>query len=717
VNRRGSALVLVLVMTLSMAGLAISAVLLTSSAAFVQRFYDKEKDFRFLARAGIALTKAQVQRDTTLSIPFDTAYRAFTAATVADAGGTAIPLMKYNAYAAFTGDTAGTYIPFLTIMAQAYDTMGTRSVQRLDLSAESFSRYQLFVDSFPSTVAIAVGQHLRGRVHGNRNWVSSSTSPGPNYYDTVSAVGSVSGTASYNGITAVTSAKRIKWPTTATLSNLATLGTAGNLSVAPQLASASRSMSSSIGIDESGQLGTSSTVQAGTSVRLRPVDVNNNGSLDAAEGFFEVFNLAAGIDTGSLRADLPRSSGSATHIVTMNQCGLLVTISGRREFFPVSRFRESWVRSRIQTSTAPVISSADATTMSGSSGGVNALPTSAAVNKILSYGVGYSRCYPAGSPYLMLSERHVQTTGDCIVTTSTSTRPYGWAADGASCSSSKEYGGQDTTFTATVTRCVITGTNGRCDENQDALGSWQVFPGTSTASPPASVLQSSETAYLWPISSTYNAASRGIAYFSNTNPVYLSGTLRGFLTAYSLGRVVLVDDLMYDEDPTGSGNLCRNLLGLIAGTGVSVADNATNRPRPDPGGTYRFLGTPNYTLHGIVMALTNSVGVEAPSGAQVTSPAIACSGTNTSGGCLNLTGGAITKIYAVTTTASGTGFIENRTVDPCQAQQTNRRPPHFPLTGRYADYKWYDIDSRGADTWGEVKTYLSRLRGNNRPVP
>jgi hypothetical protein len=107
-NRRGSALVLVLVMTLSMAGLAISAVLLTSSAAFVQRFYDKEKDFRFLARAGIALTKAQVQRDTTLTIPYDSAYRAFTAATVSDAGGTAIPSMKYNAYAAFTGDTAGT---------------------------------------------------------------------------------------------------------------------------------------------------------------------------------------------------------------------------------------------------------------------------------------------------------------------------------------------------------------------------------------------------------------------------------------------------------------------------------------------------------------------------------------------------------------------------------------------------------------------------------
>ena len=140
-GRRGSALILVLVMTLSLAGLAVSAVLLTSSASLVQRYYDKAKDFRLHAMSAIALAKSTVQRDTAVTIPGDTAYRALTAATVTDAAGNTNTTIKVNAYAAYTGDTAGTYIPFLTIMAQAYDTLGTRSVQRLDLRSEAFSRY------------------------------------------------------------------------------------------------------------------------------------------------------------------------------------------------------------------------------------------------------------------------------------------------------------------------------------------------------------------------------------------------------------------------------------------------------------------------------------------------------------------------------------------------------------------------------------------------
>lgn len=52
-----------------------------------------------------------------------------------------------------------------------------------------------------------------------------------------------------------------------------------------------------------------------------------------------------------------------------------------------------------------------------------------------------------------------------------------------------------------------------------------------------------------------------------------------------------------------------------------------------------------------------------------------------------------------------------------QAQDTNRLPPFFPLTGRYADYEASEVDTRTTDTWAEIKTYLARLRGNNRAVP
>lgn len=714
-ERRGSALVLVLVMTLSLAGLAVSAVLLTSSSALVQRYYDKEKDYRFAAVAAVGIVKATVQRDTTITIPpHDSAYRALTASALTDASGSTIATIKVNAYAAYTGDTAGTYIPFLTLMAQAYDTLGTRSVVRRDLWSEAFSRYAMFVDSFPSTESIAVGQHIRGRVHGNRNWNSTSTSPGPYYYDTVTAVGAVNGTANYNSITAVTGAKRVRWPTTSTLSNLSTYGSAGNLSFAPVAANGTAAYQ--FGVDLSGRLAAANP-RTGTRVSFRPVDVNNNGTIDAAEGFFMVFDLATGIDTGSLRADLKRTApGVVTSIVMLNQCGLMATIGGRKEFFPVTRFRELWVRARVRNATAPTISDADTATMGANTGGGNAIPTSAAVNKIMSYGNGYSRCFPAGSPYLMLAERHVESvSGVCTITTSTGDRPYGWGATTGACGVAQQYGGQDTTFTWRSMRCLITGIAGRCDANQDRLGTWQTFPGTSTASPPASVIQSVQIPYLWPISSTYNSTSRGVAYASNSNPVFASDTLRGFLTFFSAGRVVLVDDLVYDADPTSSGNECRNFLGIIAASGLTVADNALNRPRPDPGSTWRFFGTPHYTIHGILMALSGSVGVESASGTE--SASISCNGTTTSGGCLNHTGGVITKVFAASNAGAGSGFIDNRTRDVCQEQQLNRRPPFFPLTGKYADYKEYDVDPRNASTWTLIKTYVARLRGANRKVP
>lgn len=742
-RRPGSALILVLVMTLSLAGLAISAVLLTSSSSLVQRYYDKEKDFRFYSRAAIALVKSTVQRDTTVSIPGDTAYRALTASTITDATGATDSTIKVNAYAGYTGDTAGTYIPFLTIMAQAYDTLGVRSVQRLDLRSEAFSRYAMFVDSFASNVSIQNGQYIRGRAHGNRNWVSTSTGPGPDYYDTVSAVGSVSGKASYHGIDSVTSAKRIKWPTTTALANLASLGSAGKLSFAPANAAYVSVCNTSPLVDLSGQdpsamngcwVWSSGFVptlayngfagnwvwnQKGSRLRFRPVDVNGNGTYDASEGFFEVFDAWYGIDTASLRGDMPRTSpGSVYNIVTLNQCGILATIGGRREFFPVARMREGWVRSRLKnSSTAPIISGADAGTGVGSLGessGGN--PTPAAVSKALSYGTGYSRCFPAGSPYLMLTERYVN--GSCAIDSTQADITYGWGSSDAGCGAGQQYGGQDSTFTPNVTRCYIQGNKGQCKEGQVKLGSWRLFSsggGTSTV-PALTTIQDRERAYLWPIASTYNAASRGVIY-SSGGPLFISDTLRGYATLYVNGDVVLINDLVYDKDPTASDALCRNFLGIIAAQGIRIANNGMNYPRVDPSSITRFLGTPNFTLDAITMALNGPVGVE-DSTVAYAGMTIACNGTNTAGGCINQTGGAIMKMYRPTrTTTAGTGLLANGTADPCQTQERNRRPPFFPLTGRYVEYKHYDIDPQITSTWALIKTYLARLRGNNRKVP
>jgi hypothetical protein len=739
-------------MTLSMAGLAISAVLLTSSSSLVQRYYDKDKDFRLYARAAISLVKAQAQRDTTFTFITDSAYQALTASTIADASGTSSAPIKVNAWAGYTGDTAGTYIPFLTVMSQAYDTLGVRSVQRLDLQSEALSRYQFFVDTFLPNTALASGIHMRGRSHGNRNWVSAAT-PGTTYYDTLSAGAStISGTSVYTNTVAVTSAKRIKWPTATTLASLQTLATAGSLNFA-QVASSNTSAYSG-GRYISGDATNASTARRGTRVRFRAVDVDNDGTYDPEEGFIQVFDLAAGIDTSALRADLTTASsetsrptdcngtnsqtggstGTCRSTTILNQCGLMVTISGRKEFFPVARFREAWVQTRVRLSTAPIISAADVAIMGSSLGSPDETDTTA-VKKILSYGVGYSRCFPAGSPYLMLTERY-HTAAACAAVDSTTGDyyPYAWGGPGAC--TSQRYGGQDTTFTVNVRRCYIRGTSGQCyDDGSNyglqRLGSWRAFGGTSTASPPASVLQAVETPYLWPLSTTYNAASRGVIYASGVTPIFVSDTVRGFVTLYAHGRIVLVDDLVYDKDPTASDAKCRNMLGIIADTSIKIANSPINFPRRDPAATatYRFLGTPNYNLHGFALALSTTtstsssasirahgtVAVEDSSSNAV--GGLSCNGVSTSGGCWFHTGGAIMKVYHQSTGAAGTGLLRSLTVDPCAAMENNRRPPFFPLTGRFLDYKAYELDPRTTSTWTMIKSAFAALRGNNRKVP
>ncbi|HVT40426.1 MAG TPA: hypothetical protein VHE78_15390, partial [Gemmatimonadaceae bacterium] len=121
-----------------------------------------------------------------------------------------------------------------------------------------------------------------------------------------------------------------------------------------------------------------------------------------------------------------------------------------------------------------------------------------------------------------------------------------------------------------------------------------------------------------------------------------------------------------------------------------------------------FLGPDmNMVLHMVTMSLTGTVGVENWGGGQYAGAT--CTGYPQSGGCINQTGGVIHKLSTPTYGGNFTGLRENRTVDPCQL--TNRRPPFFPATGRYLDNKYYEIDPVNVESWAQVKTFFTRLRG------
>lgn len=715
--RRGSALVMVLVLTFAMAALALSAIYLSASGSTLSRLYERERDFKYAAEAALALGKSRVNRDAAFAVALpDTGYTTLVSnGTITDAQGTTVPRVRYDLYVGVTGDTIGIYGRFLTLISRAYDAGGTRHVRRLDLSMESFSKYGMFVDIFPATLCYGTGEFIRGRAHTNTTWRSCATSPGPTYFDTVSAVVAVTGTATYT-YPSLTGVAAITYPTVPALAQLPVLATSGGLNLAP--VSGSVAPLTSGGTNVSGNTLGAATVPRGTRIFFDTVDVNGDGIVQQEDGMMMIFDAAAGVDTSSLRADVPHTpaAGAAVlgNIVLQTQCGASFTIGGRKQFFTVNRFREAWVRIAVKGSTAPLVTDADTTSMRNGN--------AAAQQLILTYGT--ARCYPVGDPHLMLAERMID--GTCAITTSAATSPvYLWGAQALACATTQRYGGQDTTFRPTSWRCTVyqpaqptlPAGSGQCTTAAGVaatavnVGAWRAWTGTALPTIATTRLQTVEAPYLWPMFKPYNLNAMGIIHFTS-GPIYASGTFRGNMTLYVLGTITFIDDLLYDADPAVV--ICRNFLGLIGSGQIMVADNAMNRPRLLPGGGTRFLA-PNFhfNLNAVAMSLTGDFGVEGwnngpsiGSGTQTT----VCGPTSTSGGCLNQTGGTINKTFVnATTGGAGLGLLENRSVDPCQL--TNRKPPFFPVSGRYLDNKYYEIDPNNIETSADVRHLYQKLRG------
>lgn len=705
-RRKGAALLLVLIFLMGFATLAMSAIYLRSTGSMVLTLHERERDYRYAAEAALQQIKSRVNRDATwrATIPDDGYLQLNNGSSLTDAQGQPVPRVLVNTYVGYTGDTVGRFGTFLTLVSTAYDAGGTRHVRRLDLSGESFSKYAMFTNTWPAGLAYGDGEFIRGRAHSNANWVSVG-SPGPTYFDTVSAVGTISGPANYSGIATQPGAAAIPFPTVAKLATLPVYATDGNLNFDPVSGSFARATTGD-GVNVSGT--TNAQARRATRIEFLPVDVAGDGTIGDEDGMVRVFDLAQGIDTARIRVDLPGTSGAPIAVldpILQNQCGAMFTINNRQEFFPVASLRQAWTRNRIQLSTFPIVTNAQAAAMNPS--------TRAGVINIIS--LPTARCFPAGSPYLLLTERLVDNV-NCgqNFPNPANGAPYMWAS-GPTCAAAVFYGGQDTTFTPNPRTCAVnvTNANGRCSGTAVALGAWRQAPGAiQLAGIPANVRQAVERPYLFPITKPYNLNSKGVIHFTS-GPVYTSGTLRGYATLYVLGDVGFIDDLVYDQDPGAA--LCRNFLGIIARDDIMITNNAMNRPKYINNGQAYLLGTPHFTLHGITMSLTGTVGVESFSGNNQTTPSITCggAGNTTSGGCLNQTGGVIEQVISATFSGNGTGLRENRTVDPCQ--KTNRKPPFFPETGRFLDNKFYEIDPTIIATPAQLTAFYNSLRGRVTP--
>lgn len=670
-NRRGSALMLVLLFTLALGGLAISAIYMNGTTTIVSKLYDRERDYRYAAEWALAMGKSRISRDTTLILPDSLYITLASNLKPTTVGGTAIPLVSVDLYAGLSGVTSGQYGRAVSLVAVASDSSGARHVRRLELLAENFAVYAVFVDQWQAGLCYATGEIIRGRAHSNTNWVSCGP-PGPVYTDSVSAVTTITGSAQYQKGN-FPNFVRINYPTNAWLTKMIGLANGAGYNITP-VATATR---------------------GGSRMEFVPVDLNGDGDVtDPTEGFFKIYDgnvgalgLPAGADTFITKAQFPYNvaattilaSGAASdqkyQYVIRNQCGAPYTyrsIGGVNYtwFIPVSAhntatpwFRDSMNVTFQRQGQAPAVALANA----------NALNVQTPTQILTRAG---ARCYPAGDPHLMPTERFASPN-------------------------LARWGGEDSTFTAV-----------------QRTGAWRPYPGGAIGAFTGSTnRQLAEQPYLWPMHRALNPNFQGVIYVNGD--IYMSGTVRGRATVFANNNVKFIDDITYTSPPGTLSNICTNLLGILTGDHAALSDNAINRPKYINGtvsGTARFLDdNQDFFLHGVTMSgvynmnggfYTELYNQGSNAGRQCTS--LAGFTANTSGGCINQAGGVIQrKIYATFSSGGPTGFAENRVKDPCLDFDS---PPFFPLTGRYKDNEFYEIDPQQFLQMG-VANFYRRLQG------
>lgn len=714
-NRRGSALILVLLMTLAVAGLAVAAIFMSSSAGLLTRFYDRERDYRLAAESGIALARTRLQRDTSLAVPDTGVMQLLSGYALTDASGATLPRVRVNVYAASTGDTTGLGVPMVTLIGASYDANGTRHVRRVDLRRESFSKYSLFADSFPAS-ASHDGLTVAGPVHTNSRWVSSGT-PAPIYNDSVTAVNGLSGTGDFRG-TVDSSVTPVPYPKDSTYAWMHGLATGADLDVTP--------------------------TAAGSRMQFVALDADADGTIESHEGFVRVFDLAYAMDTMRLRAAptvhtdpycasaLFFCAGQSTTYykwdddIVQNQCGAFYFRSNRWHFFPIASHRAAWAKAVIQATGSPNYPAVNPARMDVLDDyDFEAVQT-------LAENIETMRCFPAGSPFLMATERFTNESGQ-VTGGIADTIPFGvvtpsggWPVGGA-------YGGSDTTFTPRSRTCrIASGSTGRCvAATLRELGTWRAFGGDQMDAIPATVRQAAELPYLWPFDPALNPSSRRVLSASS-GPVRVSGEVRGRVTLRVAGAVTLVDRLRYHTDPNAPEQAaCEDQVGVVATADVLVVSGLTSRARRvgwqrqtilgqnylSSNTTAAFGSEPRFTLHGNLMSLGGTVGAEAPGEIMGESPAgqlhcpdIGSGGQRWNGGCLFLTGSAASRVYTATHSATAqTGFQLRVMTDRCRT--TDQRPPYFPLTNRYTLVRTLEIEPSQANTPAKVRALLMRLKG------
>jgi hypothetical protein len=367
-ERRGFALLTIIILTLGMAALAASAVYLSGTASLLNTSQDREREFKYGAEAAMAMGKSRLNTDP-LALP-DTGYTTLVSGqSVIGADGNALPGVTVNLYAGPTGSSTGQNGRFASVVAEARDGQGARFVRRLELTQESFARFAYWSNRETNngqTIYFANGDNLWGPVWSNDN--ISIASSGAWFHNEVGTAKTISG-KSYGTFSKGFNENQpiINLPNNTVLSKLPSYAASGNMSfVTPNSGNA-----------------------AGVIARVEFIAIDLGGPPDSTgvdEGFLKVYIANQGEDNW-LRGQWTNNKATATN------CGASYSVvpGGPKLFFPASvhNANNAWFIALLK---AGGMTTQQATNAANASlGDILAQPT--------------ARCYLGGDSHLVAVER------------------------------------------------------------------------------------------------------------------------------------------------------------------------------------------------------------------------------------------------------------------------------------------------------------------------
>lgn len=672
-DERGIALIMTLLLALLVASMAVGVFLMMGNTSLVAKFHANEAQMKYAADAG--LERARDRINGTPSLLPSSGYATLESnVTVTNALGATIPGFTRSTYIGESGDTTGQFGRFASVITEIRNPRGAVVVRRAELKQDPFSRFARFFNTW-TCCQWGKTEVVFGPVHSNQGMALQTGAPGATFQGPVTTVGAIGNQSSGNWNAAgspQTGVAAIPFPTITALTNMQNYATAAGMVITGDA--------------------TATAPDPDTRIEFVALDLNNDGTIAAEEGFFRVFkatyqggisaqqrtnrrNYVTGrkfnyyggtaVPTTAAPFNVAVNSGNDPNLFSPNCGGTPSTSVGAGGIYLNPPFTSWLTADSIWRLPSPP-----------AAGGVTPAQKGEAVRR--AFRAPDHQCFAGGDPRLYGSPTAPRYRTMDIGTDNPTTPGGGHFPAGA------QWGGADQQSYGRWLSYAPWGGNPPA-----ALIAWlNGFTNTPTGNVPR--LAPGENANtvaqtFWPLTRNYNINHRGVIYV--TGGVAVSGLLRGRATVVATGDVLMPDDISYVQPPATN---CEDILGVITQSDAWVEDNNLNTPFNVTGAfTPRFDDSPNETFNAFFLTLGRFGGQNITAAGEVVVAPENCGGTTR--GCKLIIGGTIQQ--GVSGTFNGTtGWAEQDTYDQCGLL---RPPPFYPTTGRFSKYKYYEIDPVG----------------------